>query len=129
MPTAPKTRRAALRRPARRAPSPAPARPRAAVDPSALNGKQRRALRALGHHLKPVVQVGHEDLTAGVVAAIDAQLLAHELIKIKIGEGAQTPRGELAQALAERTHSGLVQVLGRTVLLYRPHPDKPKLEV
>lgn len=129
MPTAPKTRRTALRRPARRAATPEPARPRKVVDVGALTGKQRRALRALGHHLKPVVQVGHEDVTPGVVEAIDAQLLAHELIKIKIGEGAQTPRKELAQALAEQTESGLVQVLGRTVLLYRPHPEKPKIEV
>jgi RNA-binding protein len=95
----------------------------------ALTGKQRRALRALGHHLKPVVQVGHDDLTDGVVQAVDEQLGAHELIKIKIGEGASSGRHEAGETLAQRTGSELVQVLGRTLLLYRRHPEKPKIEI
>lgn len=94
-----------------------------------LNGKQRRALRALGHHLKPVVQVGQDDLTDGVFQAVDAQLLAHELIKVKVGEGASTDRHEVGEALAQKTKSELVQVLGRTLLLYRRHPEKPKIGV
>jgi len=96
---------------------------------SALNGKQRRALRALGHSLKPVVQVGQEDLSEGVVAAVDEQLEAHELIKIKVGQGAQSSRHEAGEVLAQRTQSELVQVLGRTLLLYRRHPEKPKIEI
>jgi RNA-binding protein len=95
----------------------------------ALTGKQRRTLRALGHHLKPVVQVGQDDLTEGVIGAVDAQLAVHELIKIKVGESASTPRHEAAEQLAEKTDSELVQVLGRTVLLYRRHPEKPKIEL
>lgn len=97
--------------------------------PSALSGKQRRALRALGHHLKPVVQVGQDDLTEGVVAAVDEQLTAHELIKVKVGEGASSTRDKVAEALAEKTKSELVQILGRTILLYRKHSEKPKIQV
>ena len=84
--------------------------------PQALTGKQRRALRALGHHLKPVVHVGQDDLTDGVLQAVDEQLGVHELIKVKIGE-----------QLAEKSASELVQILGRTLLLYRRHPEKPKI--
>ena len=94
-----------------------------------LTGKQRRALRAIGHHLKPVVQVGQDDVTEGVIAAVDEQLLAHELIKIKIGEGASGERDEIGELLAEKTKSELVQILGRTLLLYRPHPENPKIQI
>jgi RNA-binding protein len=97
--------------------------------PTALTGKQRRALRALGHHLKPVVQVGQEDLTEGVVQAVDEQLVAHELIKVKVGEGASLERDEVGEQLAAQTKSELVQVLGRTLLLYRRHPEKPKIQI
>ena len=95
----------------------------------ALTGKQRRTLRALGHHLKPVVQIGHEDITEGVVKAVDEQLTAHELIKIKVGEGASSTRDQVGEALAEKTASELVQILGRTLLLYRRHPEKPKIQL
>lgn len=96
---------------------------------SDLTGKQRRTLRALGHHLKPVVQVGQDDLTEGVIRAVDEQLTVHELIKVKVGESASTDRHDAAAQLAEKTDSALVQVLGRTVLLYRRHPEKPKIEL
>jgi RNA-binding protein len=94
-----------------------------------LSGKQRRTLRALGHHLKPVVQVGHEDLTEAVIQACDQALTDHELIKVKVGEGASTSRHEAGELLAAKTQSELVQVLGRTLLLYRRHPEKPKIQL
>ena len=79
-----------------------------------LNGKQRRELRALGHHLEPVVIVGQQGVTDGVVAAVDQALHDHELIKVKINEGPED-RHEAAEKLAEDTGSELAQLLGRTV--------------
>lgn len=93
-----------------------------------LTGKQRRALRALGHHLEPVVIVGGSGVTDGVISAVDQALKDHELIKVKIHEGPED-RKEAAEKLAEGTGSALAQVLGRTALLYRPDPDEPKIEV
>jgi len=89
-----------------------------------------RYLRGLGHHLKPVVQLGKEGLTDAVVAATAEALRAHELIKVKFGTEWPTEREERFQAAAElatRTASTLVQVLGRTLLLYKRHPSKPKI--
>jgi RNA-binding protein len=94
-----------------------------------LTGKQRRYLRGLGHALEPVVQIGKEGLSAPVVAAVDAALVVHELVKIKVGQGAPERRHEAAAQLAERTASTEVQVLGNTVLLYRRHPENPKIEL
>ena len=92
-----------------------------------LNGKQRRHLRALGHHLNPVVLVGQAGVTEGVIAAVEQALKDHELIKIKINEGPDT-RQEASAHLAEATGSELVQLLGRTALLFKKRPEKSEFE-
>lgn len=92
----------------------------------ALSGKQRRKLRALGHHLTVIVQVGAEGVTPGVVAATEQALLDHELVKIKIADGPED-RHEAAEHLAKETHAELAQVLGRTALLYKQRAEDPKI--
>ncbi|WP_437594178.1 ribosome assembly RNA-binding protein YhbY [Sorangium sp. So ce1000] len=92
-----------------------------------LTGKQRRHLRALGHHLDPVVQLGKAGLTDGVVAAVDAALERHELVKIRLGTECPDELGEVADTLSERLRAALAQTLGRTILLYRRHPKEPKI--
>jgi len=94
-----------------------------------LTGKQRRALRALGHHLQAVVQVGHAGVTAGVVAALEQALWDHELVKVKVGSEAPGDRKAVAAELAEATGADLAQVLGRTLLLYKPNHDERKIEL
>src|SRR5262245_60384025 len=94
-----------------------------------LTGKQRRHLRALGHELKPIVQVGKDGIDDGLIAALDQALADHELVKIKIGEGAGLDRQEAADALASQTHSEVAQVLGNTVLLYRADPEDPQIKL
>lgn len=90
-----------------------------------LTGKQRRQLRALGHHLNPVVQVGKDGVTEAVVALTDRELKAHELIKVKVLETAPEDPQQAAEQLAKSLHAHLAQLMGRTALLYRAHPDKP----
>ncbi|MGN6105177.1 MAG: ribosome assembly RNA-binding protein YhbY [Kofleriaceae bacterium] len=92
-----------------------------------LSGKQRRHLRALGHDLRPVVQVGRDGIDDGLVSAVDQALTDHELVKIKVGESAELDRHAAADELARRTRSEVAQVLGFTVLLYRPHPEQPEI--
>lgn len=94
----------------------------------ALTGKQRRALRAMGHHLEPVVQVGHAGITPGVVAALEQALWDHELVKVRVGSEAPD-RKAVAAELAQATGAELAQVLGRTLLLYKPNPDEPRIEI
>jgi RNA-binding protein len=90
-----------------------------------LSGKQRRHLRALGHELRPIVQIGKDGIDDGVVAAIDQALVDHELVKIKVGENAELDREAAADQLAARTSSEVAQILGNTLLLYRANPDDP----
>lgn len=91
----------------------------------ALTGKQRRFLRGLGHHLQPVVHVGKDGLTEGVVGALDVALEEHELIKVRLGESVGDDRRGVAAALAEAAGAELAQVLGRTLLLYRRRQAEP----
>ncbi len=92
-----------------------------------LTGKQRRALRAMGHHLEPVVIVGQSGVTEGVISAVTQALNDHELIKVKINEGPET-RQEAAARMAEGTGSELVQLLGRTALLFKKRAEDSKFD-
>ena len=89
-----------------------------------LNSRQLRYLRGLGHHLKPLVMLGRDGLSENVISAANAVMVAHELIKIRIGNGCLLDRREAAEALAERIGAEIVQILGKTVLLYRANPDR-----
>jgi RNA-binding protein len=95
----------------------------------ALDGKQRRKLRALGHHLAAVVQVGQDGVTPGVVAAVEQALWDHELVKVKLASENRETRREQAGALAAGTGAEVAQVLGRTVLLYKPNPDESRIKL
>jgi len=88
----------------------------------------RKALRAAGHHLSPVVQVGKDGVTPGVLQQLDEALLAHELVKVKVGSESPEDRFESAARVAAGPGRSLVQVLGRTMLVYRKHPSRPKFE-
>jgi RNA-binding protein len=89
-----------------------------------LTSRQKRHLKSLGHHLKPLVMLGREGITDNVVNAADAVLGAHELLKVKIGSGCSLEKNEAAAIIAERTNSEVVQVLGRTFLVFRENPEK-----
>jgi RNA-binding protein len=91
-----------------------------------LTGKARRVLRARGHHLRPVVLVGKETLSASIVDATGVALSDHELVKVKLGENAEGDRHVLAEELARRSGAQLVGLIGRTFLLYRERPEAEK---
>ena len=90
----------------------------------ALTGNQRRHLRGLAHHANAIVQVGHQGVTEGVLGQLKQALLDHELVKVRLAQAVEDRRGA-ASALAEGADADLVQLMGRTVVVYRPHPKKP----
>jgi RNA-binding protein len=94
-----------------------------------LSGKQRRYLRGLGHSLEAVVRVGKDGLTEGLVGALDAALETHELIKVRLLESVGDDRQGVSAALAEASTAELVQVLGRTLLLYRARKKDPTIKL
>ena len=93
-----------------------------------LKGKQVRYLRGLGHHRQPVVMIGKEELSRKVVLATIEALSSHELIKVKLQEGCLLNRKEVADILSKKTGAAVVQILGKTILLYRP-AEEPVIEL
>ena len=95
-----------------------------------LKGKQKKFLRGLGHHLEPVVYVGREGLSESLIQSTKDALKTRELIKIKLGQNCDVPKKEAATSLAELTEAALVQLIGKTILLYQPNKDlKPDLRI
>ena len=94
-----------------------------------LRGRDRRFLRGLGHGLESTVYVGKEGVAPPVVTAAGEAFTHHELIKVRLERSCPLERQEAARELASATGSELIQVLGRTVLLYRPDPEKPRIEL
>ena len=92
-----------------------------------LTGKQRRFLRAEAHSLEPTVMIGKEGLSETVLEATREALLAHELIKVRVLESAPMDRKELAEALPPLVNAELAGLIGRIVVLYKRHPNKPKV--
>ncbi|MCF0228105.1 MAG: ribosome assembly RNA-binding protein YhbY [Parasporobacterium sp.] len=89
-----------------------------------MTGKERAALRSQAHHLEPVINVGKESLTPEVTAAIDEVLEARELIKIGVLKNCMDDPHEIAETVAARTNSSVIQVMGKKITLYRYNKKK-----
>jgi RNA-binding protein len=93
-----------------------------------LTPRQNRQLRALAHPLNPVVRVGAAGVTDAVVAKLDDELDAHELLKVRVDGDRQEVRAD-ADRLSSATRSEIVQIIGKVVILYRQRKDEPTIEV
>ena len=89
-----------------------------------LTGKQARYLRGLGHHLKPVVMIGKDEVNEAIIAATEEALDIHELIKVKLQEGCLGDRKDIAAELSAATNACVAQILGKNFLLYRESEEK-----
>lgn len=98
-----------------------------APTPTELRGFQRRHLRKLAHGLKPVVYVGEGGISEPVVAALDAALRDHELVKVKLREPEAKKRA--AEELAARARAELCGLVGHMVILYRRNDEAPQIEL
>lgn len=92
-----------------------------------LTPQQRKYLKGLGHSLTPIIHVGKEGISSGVISGINKALDDHELIKISLLESSETPRFNGAEQIAQATNAECVQVLGKKILLYRENHKKKKV--
>ena len=94
-----------------------------------LTGKQKQFLRALANSRRPLFQVGKDGVTANMINTVSDSLEAHELIKISILKTCGEDVREVALDLSAGTRSQIVQIIGRTVILYRESRDKKRIEL
>ncbi len=89
-----------------------------------LTSKQRAYLKSLAMTEDPIIYLGKSSLTPENTKNVEEALAARELIKIGVQKNCDDDPRELADMVAERTHSEVVQVIGRKIVLYRPGKDK-----
>ncbi len=92
------------------------------------SGPLRKRLRAAGHHLSPVVQIGKDGVTEPVLRQLAQALHDHELVKVRIGAESPEDRFQAAERLAAGAGAQVAQILGRTLLVYKRHPETPRFE-
>ncbi|MBN2723798.1 MAG: ribosome assembly RNA-binding protein YhbY [Deltaproteobacteria bacterium] len=88
------------------------------LPPPVLTMEQKKELKALAHSLKPLVIVGEEGITEGIINAVSEALEDHELIKVRMRE--PEDKKEMATELASKSYSVMVALRGHTVILFRP---------
>jgi len=91
-----------------------------------MTTKQRAYLKSLAMNLDPILQIGKASMTPNMTKSISEALEARELIKISVLQNCADDPKELAQLIAERTRSQIVQVIGKKIVLYKEGKDDKK---
>lgn len=92
-----------------------------------MTSKQRAYLKSLASTLNPIFQVGKSSLTPEFTEAVNEAFNTKELLKIAVLKNCLDDPNEIAQTVAERTHSQVVQVIGKKIVLYKPDRQNPKI--
>lgn len=93
-----------------------------------LSNKQKQHLKGLAHSLKPVVLLGGNGLTEGVMAEIDQALNHHELIKVKVPSEDREEKKLIMDAIIRESGAVKLQVIGHVLVMYRQSEDQ-KIEL
>ena len=94
-----------------------------------MTTKQRAYLKGLAMTMESIFQIGKSSLTPELTNAVREALEARELIKISVLKNCLDDSRELAQTLAERTNSEVVQVIGKKIVLYKQAKDEKKRKI
>ena len=93
-----------------------------------LSSRQRKHLRALAHHLDPVVKIGKQGLTPQLIKAIDVALEDHELIKVKFIDH-KDEKSEYVPEIVKQTNAEIAGIIGNIVILFRIAKDEEKRNI
>ena len=92
-----------------------------------MTSKQRAYLKSLASNIDPLFQVGKGSVTPEVVEAISEAFNNRELLKIAVLKNCMDDPRAIAEVIAERTRSQVVQVIGKKIVLYKPDKKNPKI--
>lgn len=88
-----------------------------------MEKKQKLALIAAAHHLKPVVMIGQKGLTSNVIAETDQALNAHELLKVKVVAEDKEERQSIVHELCSTLNAIPLSLIGNIAIIYRKKPE------
>lgn len=92
-----------------------------------LTSKQKRFLKSKAHHLTPIFQVGKGGINENMINQISEALEARELMKISILQNCEEDKEDVAKKLAKGSGSELVQLIGKTVVLYKESKENKQI--
>ena len=94
-----------------------------------MTSKQRAYLKSLAMKIDPVFRVGKDSISPELIEGVREAIDARELIKIAVIQNCMDDPKEVAQTLAERTRSEVVQVIGKKIVLYKESRDHKKIQL
>ncbi len=94
-----------------------------------MTSKQRAYLKSLAMTMDPVVHIGKSSVTPELITSVEEAIEKRELIKLAILKNCMDDPKAIAEMIAERTKSQVVQVIGKKIVLYRKNKDNPKIEL
>ena len=92
-----------------------------------MTSKQRSYLKGLAMNIDPILQIGKASVTPENIEAIAETFNTRELVKIAVLKNCLDDPKEIANVVAERTRSQVVQVIGKKIVLYKPFKENPKI--
>ena len=94
-----------------------------------MNTKQRAFLKSIAMTTDPIFQIGKSSLTPELTDAVGEALDKRELVKISVLQNCMDDPKEMAQILADRTHSEVVQVIGKKIVLYKQAKEEKNRKI
>ena len=94
-----------------------------------MTSKQRAYLKGLAMDIDTIINVGKSGVTPEVAASISEAIEKRELIKIGVLKNCMDDPKEIAEILAARTKSQVVQVIGKKIVLYKRNSKNPRIEL
>lgn len=92
-----------------------------------LNGKQKRYLRSIAVNQNAIFQIGKDGLSDNLLISIKEALKARELIKISVLKSCELIIRDVAENICLKTNSELVQIIGKTIVIYKKNNSDPKI--
>lgn len=93
-----------------------------------IKSSDRKKLRGLAHHIKPIVQLGRNGLTDQLIQAVNTALNDHELIKLKFMDF-KSSKQVLSEEISKKSQSQVVGMVGNSVIFYKPNPNEEKRKI
>jgi RNA-binding protein len=91
-----------------------------------MTSKERAFLRSAAHNMDPIFSVGKSGVTPELTLAVEEALEARELIKISVLKNCMDLPADIANILAERTHSQVIQIMGKKITLFKKSQENPR---
>lgn len=94
-----------------------------------INSSQRSKLKSMAHDLNITLHIGKNGVSDTSLKQLEENLVAHELVKCRVLDNCSQECKELSQLFSSSTNSDVVQVIGKTFVLYRENKKDKKIRI